>query len=178
MSRVVDDRAVWLATKGGKFSIKSFQYGMVQKGFTVFLGSAYLEFLDSKKNEFFHLGSNIERDSNYGQLEEKRLDVDELMFLCKGEEEPCGHILLHCSKAILLWQLVFSMFGSVWVLHSLVKAIYLVGMVISLERREKRHGRLLLFLCSKLFGKKEIEGLLKMLSYLIKSLSSLFCVTF
>ncbi|RVW79607.1 hypothetical protein CK203_049974 [Vitis vinifera] len=102
---------------------------------------AYLEFLDSKKNEFFHLGSNIERDSNYGQLEEKRLDVDELMFLCKGEEEPCGHILLHCSKAILLWQLVFSVFGSVWVLHSLVKAIYLVGMVISLERREKRHGR-------------------------------------
>ena len=46
-------------------------------------------------------------------------------FLCKGEEESCDHILLHCSKASLLWQLVFSLLGVVWVVHSSVKEMLL-----------------------------------------------------
>ena len=41
---------------------------------------AYLEFLGSNKSEFFCLGSNVERDSNYGHSEEGRVDFGEQMF--------------------------------------------------------------------------------------------------
>ena len=46
-------------------------------------------------------------------------------FLCKCDKESCDHILLHCSKASLLWQLVFSLFGVVWLVHSSVKEMLL-----------------------------------------------------
>ena len=48
-----------MATMGGKFSVKSFYDGMVQRGFKTFLINDYSEFLGSNKSEFFHLGSNV-----------------------------------------------------------------------------------------------------------------------
>ena len=64
---------------------------------------AYLEFLGSNKSEFFCLGSNLERDSNYGQLEMRGWTLVNGCFLCKGDKESCDHILLNYSKASLLW---------------------------------------------------------------------------
>ena len=32
-------------------------------------------------------------------------------FLCKEEEEFINHILLYCSKARVLWELLFALFG-------------------------------------------------------------------
>ncbi|RVX02090.1 hypothetical protein CK203_025331 [Vitis vinifera] len=51
-----------------------------REGFKIFLDNAYLEFLGSNKSEFFRLGSRMERDSNYGHLEEERVDIGEQMF--------------------------------------------------------------------------------------------------
>ncbi|RVX04101.1 hypothetical protein CK203_015494 [Vitis vinifera] len=41
--------------------------------------------------------------------------------LCCAEEETINHILVHCSKAKVLWDLVFSLFGGNWVLSSTVR---------------------------------------------------------
>ena len=49
------------------------------------------------------------------------------------------------------------------------KQHFLVGIVALSERGERRHGMLLPFVCFGLFGKREIERLLKMLSFQIKS---------
>ncbi|RVW86685.1 Nicalin [Vitis vinifera] len=40
--------------------------------------------------------------------------------LCKVELETIDHILLHCDKARLLWQLVFSIFGVWWVIFETI----------------------------------------------------------
>lgn len=45
--------------------------------------------------------------------------------MCKDEKESGEHILLHCTKARILWQLVFSLFGIAWVLHSSIKTTLL-----------------------------------------------------
>ena len=48
-------------------------------------------------------------------------------FLCK-EEETNDHIFLFCNKASMLWNLIFSLFGVHWVLHSTMRGNLLGGM--------------------------------------------------
>ena len=111
-----------MATKGDKISVKSFYDGMVKRGSKSFSTMRNWNSWAPTKVSFFCLRSNMERDSNCKHLEEEGWTPMNKCFLCKGEEESCDHILLHCSKASLLWQLVFSLFGVVWVLHTLVQA--------------------------------------------------------
>ena len=59
-------------------------------------------------------------------------------FLCLEEEETIDRILIHCVKARVLWNLVFSLFGMLWTLPSSVKDM-LLGWHDSLvgKRRKK-----------------------------------------
>ena len=58
-------------------------------------------------------------------------------FLCKGEEESCDHIIFHCSKASLLWQLVFSLFGVVGCCLPQSKQCFIVSIADPLGRGTK-----------------------------------------
>lgn len=42
-------------------------------------------------------------------------------YMCKMNEETTNHLLLHCPITGVLWQLIFSLFGVVWVMHSTVR---------------------------------------------------------
>ena len=46
-------------------------------------------------------------------------------FLCLSEEETMDHLLLHCVKTRVLWNLFFSLFGVSWTLLCIVKATLL-----------------------------------------------------
>ena len=141
MSREVDDKAVWMATKGGWFLVKSFYDGMVQRGsgrFRFFPYKDYLEFLGLNKSEFLCLRSNLEGDFNYGQLEEERLDFGEHLLSLQRRGGILGSHPSYCSKASLLWQLVFSLFGVVRVLHTLVQATLLSWHSRSVRKRKKK----------------------------------------
>ena len=48
------------------------------------------------------------------------IDFGELLLLCKEDEELTDHILLHCSKAKIMWNMVFFLFWNAWVTSSLV----------------------------------------------------------
>ena len=37
-------------------------------------------------------------------------------FLCCAEEKSIDHILIHCTKARVLWELLFGPFGVMWVI--------------------------------------------------------------
>ena len=75
-------------------------------------------------------------------------------FLCCDEEETINHILV--SKARVLWDLVFSLFGVNWVLPLTVRDT-LMGWSASFV--DKKHGKAwraeLLFVYFGRFGKKE-----------------------
>ena len=42
-------------------------------------------------------------------------------FMCLQNEETIDHLLFHCSKTRVLWELLFTLFGVSWVLPSLVR---------------------------------------------------------
>ena len=53
-------------------------------------------------------------------------------------EESIDHILLHCGKARLLWELLFSLFRLYWVIHSTVKGTLLGWHGSIIGRKRKR----------------------------------------
>ena len=61
-------------------------------------------------------------------------------FLCCAEEETINHILVHCPKARVLWDLVFSLFGVNWVLPFTIRDT-LSGWSPSFV--DKKHGKTL-----------------------------------
>ena len=58
--------------------------------------------------------------------------------MCKVEEESTDHLLLHCHKAGILWQLVFSLFGVVQVMHFIVRGSLLSWRGSFMGKKQKK----------------------------------------
>ena len=57
------------------------------------------------------------REGSYSsQLNRRGWNLANRCSLCCAEEETIDHILVYCSKARVLWDLVFSLFDVNWVL--------------------------------------------------------------
>ena len=55
------------------------------------------------------------------QLQKRRYFLANRCFLCLFEVETVDHLLLHCAKTRVLWNLLFFLFGVSWILSYLVK---------------------------------------------------------
>ena len=58
---------------------------------------------------------------NSDQLKRRGVSLGNRCYMHKREEVSIDYILLHCASANILWQLIFSLFGTDWVLHSSIK---------------------------------------------------------
>ena len=47
------------------------------------------------------------------------------MLHVEKKKETSDYILMHCSKARILWQLIFALFDVQWVMNSLVRGLLL-----------------------------------------------------
>ena len=83
----------------------------------------YLESVCSYKGEFFCLGSLLGEVLTQDQLKRRGWILANICSLCCAEEETINHILVHCSKVKILWDLVFSLFGVNWVLPFTVRDV-------------------------------------------------------
>ena len=70
---------------------------------------------------FFAWEASWEKVLTQDQLKRRGWILANRCCLCCAEEESINHILVHCSKTKILWDLVFSLFGVNWVLPFSVK---------------------------------------------------------
>ena len=49
------------------------------------------------------------------QLKKRGRSLADRWYLCGKGEETVGHLLIHCSKAKILWDLLLAIFGISWV---------------------------------------------------------------
>ena len=99
-------------------------------------------------------------------------------FLCKGEKGSCDHILLHCSKASLLWLLVFSLFGVVWLLHTSIQATLLSWHSCTIKKRRKRAWNVTPLCLFWIIWKEKNRRAFENVQLSNEELKFSFCVTF
>ena len=80
------------------------------------------------------------------QLKRRGWNLANICFLCCAEEETINHILVHCSKARVLWDLVFTLLGVNWVLPLTVRDT-LLGWLASFVDKKRRKAWLTTPLC-------------------------------
>ena len=62
-------------------------------------------------------------------------------FMCLEKEENINHLLLHCSRTRVLWDLLFSLFRVSWVLPSSVRETLLSWNGFFLGKKHKKAWR-------------------------------------
>ena len=72
------------------------------------------------------------------QLKRRGIPLANRCFLCEHDEETIDHLLIHCSRAKMLWDLVLSIVDSNWVFPLTVRQSLLTWQGAKVGRKRKR----------------------------------------
>ena len=106
----VEDRVVWKVSKNEIFSVKSL-YSLDPSCAVPFPWSIIWSPCVPTKVGFFAWEASLGKVLTQDQLKRRGWNLANRCPLCCDEEETINHILIHCSKAKVLWDLLFSLFG-------------------------------------------------------------------
>ena len=107
---------LWKETKDGIFSVKSL-YSILdsRRGVQFPINIIWNPCVPTKVG-FFAWEAFWGKVLTLDQLKKRGRCLANRCFLCYKEEESIDHILIQCSKARVLWELLFALFGVSWVL--------------------------------------------------------------
>ena len=121
----MEDRVVWNASKNGSFSVKSLYNTLDSGGAVPFPWRIIWSPCVPTKVGFFAWEASWGKVLTQDHLKRRGWSLANRCFLCCDDEETINHILIHCPKAKVLWNLMFTMFRVNWVLQLTVKDILL-----------------------------------------------------
>ena len=107
----VEDKVLWTKTKVGKFSIKSL-YNTLESGNSVSLPlrSIWNSWVQPKVSFFFCFGGNVGKALTLDLVQKREWALANRCYKCHENEETIDHLLIHCIKTRVLWELPFTMF--------------------------------------------------------------------
>ena len=117
----LEDRALWKETRSGSFLLSFFMMLWRQGMQPLFCGTSYGIHECLSKWAFFAWEASCGKVLTLDRLKRRGWTLANRCFLCLVEEEYIDHVLIHCSKAKVLWELIFALFGVSWVLPLSVK---------------------------------------------------------
>ena len=97
--------------------------------------------------------------------------------VCYAHEESIDHILLHCEKTRVLWELLFSIFGVYWVIHSTVTETLLGWHDFFVGRKQKKVWRTTPLCLFWTIWKERNRRYFKKVELFVQRLKFLFCAT-
>ena len=133
----VEDRMVWKETKNEIFTVKSLYKSLDHSCAVSFPCNIIWSLYVPTKVSFFAWEASWEKVLTQDQLKRRGWILANRCCLCCVEEETINHILVHCSKAKILWDLVFSLFGVNWVLPFTVRDT-LLSWYVSFKNKKYR----------------------------------------
>ena len=116
LNPLAEDCWLWKETKDGIFSVKSL-YSILdsRRGVQFPINIIWNPCVPTKVG-FFAWEAFWGKVLTLDQLKKRGQCLANRCFLCCEEEESIDHILIQCSKARVLWELLFTLFGVSWVL--------------------------------------------------------------
>ena len=72
------------------------------------------------------------------QLKRKGIPLVNRCSLCEKNEETIDHLLIHCSRAKMLWDLLLAITDFNWVFPHTVRQLLLAWQSASVEKKRKR----------------------------------------
>ena len=72
------------------------------------------------------------------QLKRRGIPLVNMCCLCEENEETIDHLLIHCSRAKILWDLLLAITGFHWVFPRSVRQLLLVWQSVSVGKNGKR----------------------------------------
>ena len=129
---------VWLGTKNEDFSIQSFYFPLASRRAEPFPHSIVQNSQVPVRTSFFAWKATWAKILIKDQLRRRGWRMSNRCYMCKAREEAEDHILLHCPKASILWQLVFALFHVQWVMHSFVRGVLLSWNSFSVGKKRKK----------------------------------------
>ena len=87
---------------------------------------------------FFRLESILRQGAYTGPAKEERDPASKQVFLCEHDEETIDHLLIHCSRAKMLWDLLLSIVDSYWVFPLTIRQSLLAWQHAKVGRKRKR----------------------------------------
>ena len=136
-----EDKVCWVDTKSGTFFVKSL-YASLKTGRVVqFPSSVVWNAWVPPKVCFFAWEATWGKALTLDQLQRRGWSLANRCFLSLSHEESIDHILLHCDKARVLWDLLFSLFRVFWVMQSTVREAMLSWHGSFVGRKRKKVWR-------------------------------------
>ena len=134
----LEDKVVWKKTKNGIFTIKSL-YSAVEPGNTVRFprNIIWCPYVPPKMG-FFAWEASWGKVLTLDQLKRRGRTLANRCFFYLADKESTNHILIHCTKTRVLWELLFALFGVTWVLPCSVRETLLgwYGSFVGKKRRK------------------------------------------
>ena len=119
------DRIQWKEAKDGNISVNSFYSAMEGSSTIPFLKSIICSTFIPTKIGFFAWEASCNKALTLDQLKKRGWYFLNKCYLFCVAEESIDHLLIHGTKARVVWELLFNLFGASWVLPSSVKEILL-----------------------------------------------------
>ncbi|RVX09545.1 hypothetical protein CK203_012354 [Vitis vinifera] len=117
----MEDRMLWKETKDEIFLVKSLYSTLVSSRVVQFPINIIWNPCVPTKVCFFAWEAYWGKVLTLDQLKKRGRFLANRCFLCCEEEESIDHILIQCSRARVLWELLFALFGVTWVLSYSVR---------------------------------------------------------
>ena len=119
--RDVDDMVFWTETRSGKFSVKSLYLALEVGCPSLFPSSCIWNVWVQHKISFFAWEATWGKALTLDLIQKRGWALANKCFMCLEKEETIDHLLLHCTKTRVLWDLLFNLFGLSWMLPSSVR---------------------------------------------------------
>ena len=144
--RVVSNRKDKLVLKGGNSGFYSVKLLYEALNRTVaeprsFLALSVWNLLVPLKVGFFAWEASWGEVMTLDQLKKRGRPLANRCYLCEEEEETLNHLLVHCPKVRMLWELILAIVGFGWVFPFSIRQVLLAWQGTKVGKKRKKVWR-------------------------------------
>ena len=119
-----EDKLIWKLSPGKDFQVKSFYNAICSLGFGSFPWMSIWKTKAPPRVAFFSWTAALGKILTSENLRHRGIILVNWCCMCKVAGESVDHLLLHCTYAREIWDMIFVLFGVHWVMPRSVMALF------------------------------------------------------